>query len=212
MSALDNLRSMARGERPADDGLLGNTRCTWGGIDLLSEEAIVAAFVASPFALDGELIEVETTQGAALVGTDRALYADLYDGRIGRLWRIGGTPPFAPEPAVDVAFDPDMRQERGGLCFRGEDHPCLDTSAVDGLVAAGQSLIDGQRAGQLRVRGFVVRASGNGGASAALVALHTLSNTPSRVAGFRFAALALRNGKVISAVEPERVKSWTPRL
>lgn len=212
MSALDHLRSITRGERPADDGLLGNTRCTWGGIDLLSEEAIVAAFAASPFALDGELIEVQTTQGAALVGTERALYADLYDGRIGRLWRIGGTPPFAPEPAVDVAFDPDMRQERGGLFFRGEDHPCLEAAAANGLVKAGQALIDGQRAGQLRVRGFVVRACGNGDASAGLVALHTLSNAKRRVAGFRFAAVALCNGKVVTAVEPERVKHWTPRL
>ena len=29
------------------------------------------------------------------------------------------------EPAVDVAFDADMRQERGDVCFRAEDHPEL---------------------------------------------------------------------------------------
>ena len=89
MSAIDHLRAVARGEAPADDGLLGNARCGWGRSELIGEESILAAFCAEPFATDGDVLVVETAQSAALVGAQDALIADVYDGRIGRLWRVG---------------------------------------------------------------------------------------------------------------------------
>lgn len=215
MSGVSHLRRLAQGHLPEDDGLLGNTRAAWGGIDLFSEEAILASFAAQPFDLDGDIHAVETPQGAALIGPDRALYADLYDGRIGRLWRVGGAPALVPEPAIDVAFDADMRQERGNLSFRAEDHPCLDAESAVRLTAAARAMLERLRlAGRLRVRGFVVRACGNVKGTAALIALYTLSNEHSRTAGFSFAALALGPDEddVRSVVDPERVRPWTPRL
>lgn len=215
MSGVSHLRSLAQGQLPANDGLLGNTRCAWGGVDLLSQEAIVAAFAAQPFDLEGEVHTVETAQGAALIGAEEALYADLYDGRIGRLWRIGSVPALAPEPAIDVAFDADMRQERGDLSFCAEDHPCLDTDATERLTATARGLLDGLRhEGHLRVRVFVVRAAGNSTASAALIALFTLSNQTSRAASFGYAALGLGTGEdsVRWITDPVRTKPWTPRL
>jgi len=215
LSGLAHLRSLAQGQRPAGDGLLGNTRCAWGGFELLSEESILASFAASPFDLDGKLVAVETAQGAALVGPDRALYADLYDGRIGRLWRIGGAPDLPPEPAIDVAFDADMRQERGDLSFRAEDHPCLDTAAAERLNAPARDLLEGLRlAGKLRVRGFVLRACGDRSASAALIALYTLGSEFSRASLFSFAVLGLGDGddEAHRAIDSAPPRTWSPRL
>jgi hypothetical protein len=215
MSGLAHLRSLAQGRRPADDGLLGNVRCAWGGTEILSEEAVLAAFAAQPFSLDGALLEVETAEGAALIGPEGALYADLYDARVGRLWRIGGAPALPPEPAVNVAFDVDMRQERGELSFRAEDHPSLDPAAAEPLLSAAREMIEELRLqGKLRVRGFVVRACGSAPASAALVALYTLSNEISRTASFSFAVLGAGPGGEIAhkAIDPARSRDWTPRL
>jgi hypothetical protein len=214
MSGLDHLRSLAQGRRPVDDGLLGNVRCAWGGTEILSGEAVLAAFAAQPFSLEGALHEVETAEGAALIGPDGALYADLYEGRIGRLWRIGGTPAFPPEPAVDVAFDVDMRQERGDLSFRAEDHPSLDPAAAEPLLGGAREMIEEFRLqGKLRVRGFVIRACGGAHASAVLIALYTLGNEISRTASFSFAVLGVgRGGEIAKAIDPARLRAWTPRL
>jgi hypothetical protein len=215
MSALDHLRALARGTLPADDGLLGNARCAWGRGVLISGEAILAAFAARPFDVEGDLHEVESPQGAALIGQDGALVADLYGGRIGRLWRVGRGIVHPPEQAVDVAFDPDMRQERGGLSFRAEDHPDLDPAAAEQLLAAAGAVIDLRRSeGKLRVRAFVVRAFGKPGASAALLSLHSLSNDMSRAASFSYAVIGAGPGssdvRVVS--EEAQPRDWTPRI
>jgi hypothetical protein len=107
MSGLENLRALAQGTRPADDGLLGNTRCAWGPGELLSEESVVAGFAARPFNLEEELLTVETHQGAALIGHDRALVADLYEGRIGRMWQVGGDHEASTEQAI-ASTSPSM--------------------------------------------------------------------------------------------------------
>ncbi len=214
MSGLDNLSALANGTRPADDGLIGNTRFVWGTNELLGEEAILAEFSARPFNLGEELFSVETPQAAAFIGSSGALFADLYGGRIGRLWRIGAGIAPSSEPAIDVAFDADMRQERGDLSFRAEDHPNLDSSAAEGLLSAGRDIIDGLRGeGKLRVRGYVIRAFGDTQASAALLSLFTLSNGTRRSASFSYAAIGVRSdGKVIAACDPIEPREWTPRF
>jgi len=214
VSGLDHLREVAAGIRPSEDGLLGNTRCAWGGSEILSEESILAAFAARPFDLQGEVFAVETPQGAALIGEDRAMVADLYQGRIGRLWRVGSGIAQAPEQAIDVAFDADLRQERGDICFRPEDHPSLDPAIAERLLTAARVLVDQMRKnGTLRVRGFVVRAFGGGERSVALLSLFTLGNGVRRSASFSYAVLGLRGDEAPRIVCDDQVsRDWTPRL
>jgi hypothetical protein len=213
MSGLERLRELARGISPADDGLLGNARCEWGHTEFFGEEAIIAEFAARPFDTGGDLLTIETEQGAALVGDDRALVADIYDGRLGRLWRVGGLVSRPVEAAVDVAFDPDMRQERGDLLFRLEDHPDLTPEASDTLLQAARELTaQGRSNGKLRVRGFVVRAFGDSAQSVALLSLYSLSNEPTRSAAFSYAVVAEHGDSRCAVSDTPPSRPWTPRL
>ena len=214
MSALDHLRAVARGDAPSDDGLLGNARCGWGRGELIGEESILAAFCASPFSTDGDVLAIATKQGAALVGPHDALIADIYDGRIGRLWRVGGAT-NSDEPAIDVAFDPDMRQLRGDVYFRAEDHPELDGLTAERLLAAARAHVDQVRhAGALRVRAFVVRAFGDADGGAALLSVYAMSNATSRSAGFSYAIVGMGPGDdlVRSVGQQTPPRAWTPRF
>jgi hypothetical protein len=214
MSALAHLRSLARGELPPDDGLLNNARCAWGRGEVVSQEAVVAAFSANRFAIDSDVLVVETGQGAAMVGNDDAVVADLYDGRIGRLWRVGRGVAMPHEPGIDVAFDPDMHQQRGDVFFRAEDHPDLDPAAAERLVAAARAHGEEVRAqGKLRVRAFVVRAFGSRKRCAALLAVHVLTNERTRSASFGYAVVGLGSDDAYRVVsEQSRPRPWTPRI
>lgn len=213
MIALDHLRAIGRGDTPQDDGLLGNARCGWGRGELIGEESILAAFCARPF--DGsETLAVQTAQGAALIGKEDALVADVYDGRVGRMWRVGRGITFPHEPAIDIAFDPDMRQTRGEVFFRAEDHPELDSAAAERVLSAAHAHVaDVRRTGALRVRAFVMRGFGNTEASAALLAVYTMGNETGRSASFNHAALGIGPdgaGRIVSEQTPPR--PWSPRF
>lgn len=214
MSALEHLRSVAGGEAPADDGLLGNARCAWGRGEILGEEAILAAFCAKPYALES-VLAVETAQSTALISNNDAMVADIYDGRIGRLWRVGHDIASAPEPAVDVPFDSDLRQIRGDVYFRAEDHPELDHAASERILSAARTHVEQVRkSGGLRVRAFVVRAFGTSEASAAVLSVYAMSNEPSRTAAFSYAIVGLGAGDVEPQIVSEQTapRDWTPRL
>ena len=214
MSALDNLRLLGRGDTPPNDGLLGNARCAWGRGELIGEEAILAAFCDRPFAADNAFA-IETGQSAGLIGDEDALIADIFDGRIGRLWRVGRGVEFPSEPAVDVAFDPDMRQQRGDLYFRAEDHPELDAAAAEPVLAAARAHVDAvRRARRLRARAFFIRAFGGEKSSAAVLAMYTMTNEVSRSATFSYAIVGIGAGEVPVRVVSEQIqpRGWTPRL
>jgi hypothetical protein len=141
--------------------------------------------------------------------------ADLYEGRIGRMWRVGGHQEASPEQAIDVAFDADMSQQRGDLSFRSEDHPDLDPAASERLLVAGRSLIEQvRREGKLRVRGFVVRAFGSPQASAALLSLFTLGNETQRSASFSYAVIGLgpTDDDVTYVRDLNQPRTWSPRF
>ena len=214
MSALDHLRAVGRGEAPVDDGLLGNARCGWGRGELLGEEAILAAFCARPFA-ETDLVALASAQGAALIGQDDALIADVYNGRIGRLWRVGKGVTLPHEPAIDVAFDPDMRQQRGDVLFRVEDHPELSPASAERLLDAARAHVKQVRgAGALRSRAFVVRAFGDEDATAALLAVHAMGNETIRTAGFGYAILAVssEDSSTRTVSDETRPRPWNPRF
>lgn len=215
MIGLKNLRALAQGNPPSGDGLLGNARCASGRDNFVGQESILASFSKRPFNLEGELFSVETPQGAALIGENRALVVDLYEGRIGRLWRVGEKTAQPSEQAIDVAFDPSLSQEHDDLAFRAEDHLNLDPVAAERLLAAGRDLIDQMRnEGMLRVRGFVVRAFGTPQASAALLSLFTLDNETRRSASFSYAAIGAgpRTDEVHTVYDPPQPRDWTPRF
>lgn len=215
MSGLDHLRALVQGTRPLDDGLLGNARFSWGQSNLISEEAILASFAEHLFDLEGNILSVETSSNAVLMAGDCAVVADLYNGRIGRLWRIGGEIEHPSENAIDVAFDADMRQERGALNFRAEDHPALDSGAADRLLSSANDLIENmRREGNLRVRGFFVRAFSDSKSSAALLSLFSLDNKSSRSASFRYAVVGnAGSGDEIRVVRDQsKPRGWTPRF
>jgi hypothetical protein len=215
MSAIDHLRAIARGDTPTDDGLLGNARCGWGRGELIGEESILAAFCAHPFNADGDVLAVEAGQGAALIGGQDALFADVYDGRIGRLWRVGAGVIFPDEPAIDVAFDPDMRQLRGDVYLRAEDHPALDGAGAEPLLAAARMHVDQvRRKGALRVRAFVLRAFGGADRGAALLSVFAMTNGTNRSASFSYAILGFGSDEAAQRAVGEQTppRTWTPRF
>lgn len=209
----DTLALLAQGRRPADDGLLGNCRLEWSGGEAYGEEAILESFRVAPLDLaNGVLVSGDDV--FAWVGADSALVGDLYDGRIGRLWRVGSGETPIPEPAVAVAFDPDLSQQRGGLHIRREDHRALDAGSTSALVAAIGTAIEGEAlAGLHRARAFVVRALSADGASAALCSVHRLGGGAVRDSGFSYAVVLVSPDGTSSTVhDHRRLTEWTPRL
>jgi hypothetical protein len=207
------LQTIAAG-RP-DPALLGNCRLEWGEGEAYGEEAILELFRAAPMAL-GQGVTIATPTALAWIGAEEALVADLYDGHVGRLWRMGAGPAPAPEPAVAVAFDPDLHQQRGAVLFRAEDHPELDPAAAPDVLAAGGLLLDGVMDGAMhRARAFVLRAFTGPAGTVALFAIHRLTGGAVRGAGFLHAAALIEGGAtrlVIDGAASASVKPWVPRL
>ena len=213
MSVVETFSALCSGHRPDDDGLLGNARMEWGGGEAYGEEAILESFRANPIdSSRGVLVESETL--AAWVGADAALIVDLYEGRIGRLWRLGAGSPPPAEPGVAVAFDTDLRQARGDVFFVGADHPALADRAQEAVLAAGQALLAEDYVPPLhRARAFVVRAFSRGEDAVALYAVHRLTAEVPRRAGFGYALAHVGSAAAPRLiVDPWTPTDWTPRL
>ncbi len=209
MSILQHFAALATGQRPADDGLLGNCRFEWRGTEACGEEAILEIFRGAPFD-SAQALLVETAAAAAWIGPNGALIADLYDGRIGRLWRIGEGHAPPPEPAVSVAFDPDLRQARGDISIDPADHPELAADMLGDVVAAGHALLmEGAPKPIHRARAFCVRAFSGTNGTAALFAVHCLTGGAVRSGGFGYAAVRI-GGASVADHAPDI--AWTPRL
>lgn len=175
--------------------VLGAARLAVGGHEAFGIEAIADAFRRDPLALGDDdappLFAADPLHAAAL-HDGQALFADLYDGRVGRLWRVGAAPPCPPEPRVAVAFDPDLRQARSDLLFDAADHPGLLADAHGIVRAAARALL---AAPAWRARAFAIRAFGDADAGAVLFAIHRLSAEPMRVGGFVHAAAVWSDGE-----------------
>lgn len=191
MSATEDLTSILAGRRPAE-GLLQTCRMEAGGGEFYGEEAVLERCRAAPIDLAG----AEAVRGGAqlaLFGDGIAAVADVHGERIGRIWALGSPEPAEPEPAVAVAFDPDLRQQRGGVTWDAADHPHADAAVLQRLAAAGERLLeeaalDGGRPAY-RVRAFLIRAWSEGERGAGLFALHRLGSGPVRSSGFDYAAV-----------------------
>ena len=190
MSALATLRALAGGEAVAS-GLLGDCRLESGNVDAFGVEAVGDSFRRAPMADAATAMAVEARGALAIFGATEAIVADLFGKTIGRLWRVGQAAPGMPEPAVAVAFDTDLRQARADVFIDPADHPGLDASALDRLMALGRGLIDDSTPEfrTFRARAFVVRAFGGGDTGCALFAIHALAVNPVRTPHLTFAAV-----------------------
>lgn len=215
MSGLTHLEKLAEGSRPADAGLLGTAKLSWSRVDRMSEEDIISSFAAHPFAIDEGSLLVETAQGAAIIGSDAALLADLYNGRIGRLWRVGDEIEYPEEPVLSVAFDTDMEQGRHtSIRYRWEDHPELPKKWHKRLIGECEAMIDARRrSNALRARGFIVRAFGRERTAAALLSVFVLSGDGERSASSSYCVIGIDESGESRIVNARgQTGRWTPRL
>ena len=183
MSVIEAITAVTRGEVPMQ--LLGACRLEVGGFDAFGVEAIADAFRRDPVALAAAIFVEDAAQFAAIVD-DQAVFADLYDGNIGRLWRAGRAAPHAPEPFVAVPFDPDLHQARGDIELAARDHPGLSDDAAPRVRETGLEILARDPAAW-RSRGFCIRAFGSSARGAALFALYRMSGDRVRASGFGYA-------------------------
>lgn len=208
MSLADRLVRLAAGERDPGDWLLGSCALTSARGDVYGEEAVAVAFCSAPATVGTSIV---TPRGVALFGDGAALFADVYDGRVGRLWRVDGDPAVAQtkpaEHRVAVAFDPDLAQRRGDVvaAARAVD---LAEGALARLTAALLPLVIAAP-GEVRRRAFVVRAFGDDHATAGLAAIHTAA---AGGIGFSYAAAMLTPTDAVLVVDRPGDAPWSPRL
>lgn len=185
MNVLDTLRTLAEGMRPRK-GLLHNCRFEGLGIETYGIEAIVERIGMAPFQLSAHPTVVQTSDHIAVFDGERAVFADAYDGNIGRLWMLGPDGFGGEETVIAVPFDPDLDQAGGDVLFGQDDHPDLATDAVPQVLTAGRAIIAG--AGSPRARAFAIRAFGTAAAGAVLFAVFRLRPEQMDVAGFHLMA------------------------
>ena len=143
MSGAGLLARLAAGRADAFDRVLQNTRFEGFGSAAYGAEAIHALFRGRPTMAE-DAVQVTGASAAALIGRDGegagfALYADLHDGWVTRLWRLGAgaTAPGAP-PSTSVPADFDLNQRGGRLAFDAGDHPALAPDYAETVAALGE--------------------------------------------------------------------------
>ena len=191
MTPIDALQALARGERPVD-ALLPPCRLEGLGSQAYGEEAIVSQFRQVPFEGADAADCISSSGHAAMFAGQSALFADVYDERILRIWRLGPGAPRHAEPALGVPFDTDLSQARRDVALRREDHPQLASEAIAAVRDVGYGLAhDWQEADgppNWRTRPFLLRAFSNGTTGAALFAVHRFGPKEQRSSGFSFVA------------------------
>ena len=223
MTAEELIAGLWRAEPAAFARLLQNCRFEGFGGSAYGGETIREAF--RPHARDGSQVQVVAAHvGAAAFGVDAqgrpaALVADLHQGWVTRLWRLGearGADPGAT--FVSVPADLDLDQRGGRLAFSAAEHPELAPAAAAQVSALGDGWLfepPAALAGRLsRVRPIILRAFSQEGRTAVLARFEGASGVG--LAGAY--AAALLNGPeshtlVDSAgLEATLAAGWTPRL
>jgi hypothetical protein len=186
------LATLMAGERPAEEGLLHTARLEGWGSLAYGEEAVLAAVRRAP-AGESNWDVVGSANVVAMFGDDLALFADVTEGRLRRVWRLGPGPCLPRESAVFVAFDPDMNQARGDV-FGDPDNPDHEAIAVAGTMIL-------REVGGFRIRAFPIRTIRSGDDLAILFAIYRLGDGPARSCGFSYAAarLRLQDGAIVSS-------------
>lgn len=195
MSAAHDLKTLLAGKRPVG-GLLQTIRLEAGGAEFYGEEAVLERCRAHGH--DWNEADAVAAPGHLLLHRKKgAVVADLHGERLGRVWLIGGEA-GEPEPAVLVAFDPDLAQARGDVLAEVADHPRLDPAGFGPLLDAARALVAEVAADdppRYRVRAFLIRAWSEGDRHVGLIALHMLGAGPERPAAWGYAALLVEDGE-----------------
>ena len=216
------MREIAAGRAPADYGLLQNCRLEGFGIQAFGREPILDLFRRAPMDLSQAWTVLESPRALLVVDDDRAIFADLHDARVSRLWVLGTEGLATPEPAVCVARDLDLSQTEAALMFDAFDHPDLDAAGGARLARLAQpSGLTGFGLPEFSRRTFVVRAFSTADRVAALVicagALDAVERKPFTV---NLALLATTDtGRESMRVVVDRAgllgcrqRPWTPRV
>lgn len=222
-----NLAAITRAEPAACRKLLHNARFEGLGTETFGADAIADLFRAHPVRWTTVTETLAHPRAAALFGSTEhgpaALFADLYDGHVARLWLIADHDAGQP-PAITthVPVDTDRDQRGAAFPFDPAEHPALNPEHASAIAALGAAMIDGgtpwpsaeQR--HARVRPLVLRALSAGGSAAVLLRVQSLSDT--HAGGVRQAYAAALLG-VREALIPDGAglrlaerAPWNPRV
>ena len=186
MSVAEQLADLARGAAGTTPVVLQNCRTAGFGTVGYGREEAAALFRAAPLALDpGDAVVTDALValfGNDAAGRDAALFADVHDGHVMRLWVLGETR-LAAAPLDETAVPADLVRDQRGARFEvvRADHPTLDEAAADRLRRLGQGWIDAQPGdvcGPLdRAVPVLLRAASSGARTAALAMLQGFAGT-----------------------------------
>ena len=223
-AALQTIGEVLAGQPKAAQALLGPCR-TWAyGAEAFGGVMACELFARQPAPLspDTHVVTAETAMAVFDVdaqGREQAVFADLYGGAIGRLWRLGdGVVDAAAEPALFMASDSVMTQVRTDLAFAASDHPNLNAAAIPALLDLTGRVAHADRDGGAPVveaRAFVIRAFSERERAAALFFVEQAAGADVRQrprflvgAAFRFSAAGLVHHRIVQ----DRVAPPPPRF
>ncbi|MFT7723622.1 MAG: hypothetical protein QM788_12480 [Roseateles sp.] len=162
-------------------------------LDLFARHPLALSATPHVLAAPGALMVLDAGPDGRAIG----VFADVADGVLARLWVAGPVAADAvAEPAVPVASDDFLSQDRSACTGDPQDHPGLDASAWPQVLAGAPAalLAVGEPAAASSSRAVVVRAFGSGDAFAALYTLRVLAPGVPRLAHRRWAVAAGRIG------------------
>jgi hypothetical protein len=214
MSAVETLTVLMRGDHPTA-GLLHTCRLEGCGGESYGVEAIVENFRVLPMAEGADQLVFEDDTHMAVFDGEDAVFADVIEGNIARLWRLGSDDFLTLEPGISVSFDPDLVQERRGFFFDAALHPTLSDDAVEKLTTIGQELARDD--GAYRTRIYALRAFGSADRGAALFAVYRLDGDGARTSGFTHAAVAWGASEThvvhdLAGQAALSIQPWTPHV
>jgi hypothetical protein len=227
------LRDVISGAESARVALLHNCRLEGAGTSAYGRDEILSFFRNAHSSPDWVQL-VEGIRCAALFTSDAsgptAVFADLYEGRINRLWYLASTAlALASAQRIDVPFDPAVGETEPRVAFDPADHPDLQAAHVDRVHSWSTGLLEGDGdetplprivAGLSRPRLGVLRAFSSGDLVAVLAMLNAQRDDGrAGIAQFLIAArLTAEHGTGATTVideggrQAELARTWRPAL
>lgn len=187
LTALDVLTLLLRGRAGAAAHVANTLRVEAHGGTCFGRTDVLDHFARHPITLSATPHVLVGTDALALLDTDAhgvalGVFADLADGVIARVWVAGAeSGDQRLEPAVPVASDDFMHQDRVVCAGDAQDHPHLATPHWPWVQAAGIDALaeaaDGPAASSSQA--WVLRAFSSGEGFSALLALRVQASTAS---------------------------------